>query len=157
MDYEASLNQALDLLADGEDRKALALLEAGVKDVKKNLTGGDEDLGRHYYWGRFLTAMEEYEQALLKFEKALRIDPDHEGSLWETASILIHDLDKPDLAKALLKDKLIPLHPDNELYVETLKEAEFLLRVKASPPVDPREKEEDDEGADLEGGKDGAR
>ena len=100
MDYEASLNQALDLLADGEDRKALSILESGVKHVKGHLAGSDEDLERFYYWGRFLTAMEEYEQALLKFEKALHIDPEHEGSLWETASILIHDLDKPDLAKA---------------------------------------------------------
>lgn len=153
MDYEASLNQALDLLADEEERKAHALLEAGIKHVKASLNGGDEDLGRYYYWGRFLTAMEEYEQAMLKFEKALRLDPDHEGSLWETASILIHDLDKPDLAKTLLKDKLIPLHPDNPLYIETLKEAEFLLRVKAKPPVDPLEKDgEGDAGEDGTGG-----
>ena len=62
MDYEASLNQALDLLADGEDRKALGILQDGVKHVKAHLAGSDGDLERYYYWGRFLTAMEEYEQ-----------------------------------------------------------------------------------------------
>lgn len=144
MDYESALNQALDLLADGEDRKARAILEGGIRDLKTRLAGTDADLDRYYYWGRFLTALEEYEQALLKFEKALKIKPDHEGSLWETASILLHDMDRPELAKALLAGTLLPLVPDNPLYAETLKEAEFLIRVRTSPP-DPG----DDVGADL--------
>jgi tetratricopeptide (TPR) repeat protein len=161
MDYEASLNQALDHLADDEERKARVLLEAGIKHVKAHLTGGDDDLERHYYWGRFLTALEEYEQALLKFEKALRIDPEHEGSLWETASILLHDLDKPELAQTLLKEKLVPLHPENTLYAETLREAEFLVRVMKRPPKDPRGKEGGDDadlaGEDEEGGDGNSR
>lgn len=139
MDYEASLNQALDLLADGEEKKAKSLLEGGIKHVKANLTGDAADLDRYYYWGRFLTAMEESEQALLKFEKALGYEPAHEGSLWETASILLHDLDRPELAKTVLKEKLIPLAPGNTLYTETLKEAEFLMRVRTSPPEPPPE------------------
>jgi tetratricopeptide (TPR) repeat protein len=143
MDYEIALNQALDLLADGEERKARGILEAGIKHVKAGLAGSDADLDRYYYWGRFLTAMEEYEQALLKFEKALKFDPGHEGSLWETASILLHDMDRPELAKALLAGKLLPLVPDNPLYVETLKEAEFLIRVRTSPP-DPGANDEPD-------------
>jgi tetratricopeptide (TPR) repeat protein len=141
MDYEASLNQALDLLADGEDRKARQLLQGGVTHVKANLTDSEADLERFYYWGRFLTAMEEYEQALLKFEKALRIDPAHEGSLWETASILLHDMDRPELAKALLAEKLLPLQPANPLYEEALREAEFLLRIRTQPPEAPEEKD----------------
>jgi tetratricopeptide (TPR) repeat protein len=153
MDYESALNQALDLLADGEDRKARAILEGGIKDVKARLAGSDADLDRYYYWGRFLTAMEEYEQALLKFEKALKIDPSHEGSLWETASIQLHDMDRPELAKALLKDKLLPLAPGNPLYVETLKEAEFLIRVRTSPP-DPGDDAEDDPAPDGSAGTD---
>lgn len=142
MDYEASLNQALDLLADGEDHKARRILQGGIDDVKKNLADSDADLPRYYYWGRFLTAMEEYEQALLKFEKALRIDPDHEGSLWETASIFLHDLDRPDTAKTLLADKLVKRFPANPTYVEALREAEFLLRIRNSPP--PPEAPEDE-------------
>ena len=139
MDYEASLNQALDLLADGEDKKAETLLLGGVRHVKANLTGSESDLERYYYWGRFLTAMEEYEQALLKFEQALGYDPAHEGSLWETASILLHDMDRPELAKALLAEKLIPLCPGNILYTEALHEAEFLMRVRSSPPEPPKD------------------
>jgi tetratricopeptide (TPR) repeat protein len=144
MDHESALNPARDLLADGEDRKARVILEGGIRDLKTRLAGTDADLEPYYYWGRFLTAMEEYEQALLKFEKALKINPDHEGSLWETASILLHDMDSPELAKALLAERLLPLVPDNPLYVETLKEAQFLIRVRTSPP-DPG----DGDGADF--------
>ena len=152
MDYEAVLNQALDLLADGEERKAGRILQGCIDDVKKSLTGTDSDLIRFYYWGRCLTAMEEVEQALLKFEKALRIDPDHEGSLWETASIFLHDLERPESAKPILADRLLKLHPDNALYQETLRAAEFTLRLRKSPP--PLSKEEADSD---EIGTDGAR
>ena len=147
MDYEASLNKALDLLADGEDAKAHRILQAGIDHVKTRLAGKapaetpplrEEYL--HYYWGRFLTAMEEPEQALLKFEKALKINPGQEGSLWETASLLLHELDKPELAKRLLSEKLLVLFPANPLYREALAESEFLLRVRQAPP-DPGEAE----------------
>jgi tetratricopeptide (TPR) repeat protein len=147
MDYEASLNQALDLLVDGEDKKAHRILQGGIDDVKSHLSGADDDLNRYYYWGRFLTAMEEFEQALLKFEKALKIDPDHEGSLWETASIFLHDLDSPESAKSLLSEKLVKRFPENPLYSEALHEAEFLLRVRSSPPPDAGDAEENPEAA----------
>jgi tetratricopeptide (TPR) repeat protein len=134
MDYEATLNQALDLLADGEDRKAERLLQGIIDHLKPRLTGSDADLEQYYFWGRALTAMDEPEQALLKFEKALAIDPSHEPSLWETASIFLHDLDRPESAVALLKEKLLPASPGNAMYAESLKAAEFALRLKKSPP-----------------------
>lgn len=147
MDHEAVLNQALDLLADGEDRKALRLLQDGIADLKRGPDPAGE-LHRYYYWGRFLTAMEEYEQALLKFEKALHIDPDHEGSLWETASIFLHDLDRPEIARELLSLKLLRLFPAHPTYVEALHEADFLLRVRNAPPRAPGEAEDAPEGSD---------
>jgi tetratricopeptide (TPR) repeat protein len=134
MDYETTLNQALDAIVDGEDRKAQRLLQGIIDHLKAHLTGTDEDLTRYYYWGRCQTAMEEYEQALLKFEKALGIDPDHEGSLWETASIFLHDLDLPESAKNILSEKLVKRFPGNTTYSEALHEAEFLLRIRKSPP-----------------------
>lgn len=136
MDYETALNQALDLLADGEDRKAERLLQSIIDHVKTRLTRSDADLDLHYYWGRALTAMEEPEQALLRFEKALEIDAGHEPSLWETASIFLHDLERPESAAALLKEKLLPMSPDNALYQESLRAAEFAVRLKKNPPAE---------------------
>ncbi len=134
MDYEASLNQALDLLADGEDRKAERALQAIINEIKAHLTGNDADMNRYYYWGRCLTAMDEVEQALLKFEKVLGMDATHEGALWETASIFFHDLDRPESAQPILKEKLLVLYPDNELYQESLRAVEFALRLRKRPP-----------------------
>jgi tetratricopeptide (TPR) repeat protein len=134
MDYETTLNQALDLLADGQDRKAERLLQGIIDHIKARLTGSDADLEPYYFWGRALTAMDEPEQALLKFEKALAIDPSHEPSLWETASIFLHDLERPESAVVLLKEKLLPANPGNAMYAESLKAAEFALRLKKSPP-----------------------
>jgi tetratricopeptide (TPR) repeat protein len=134
MDYEITLNQALDLLADGEQRRADRLLQSIIDHAKARLTGSDEDRDRHYYWGRALTAMEEPEQALLRFERALQIDPSHELSLWETASIFLHELDRPESARLLLAEKLIPASPDNALYRESLQAAEFNLRLRKDPP-----------------------
>jgi tetratricopeptide (TPR) repeat protein len=134
MDYEIALNQALDLLADGEQRRADRLLQGIIDHAKARLTGSPEDLERHYFWGRALTAMEEPEQALLRFERALQIDPAHELSLWETASIFLHELDKPESARAILAEKLLPASPDNALYRESLRAAEFALRLRKEPP-----------------------
>ena len=135
MDYEATLNGALDLLADGEDKKAGKVLQSCIDDIKKNLTHSELDLDRYYYWGRCLTAMEEVEQALLKFEKALKIDPDHEGSLWETASIFFHDMNRPENAEPILAERLLKIAPENELYIESLQAVRFALKLRKSPPA----------------------
>lgn len=134
MDYEATLNQALDLLADGDQRKADRLLQGIIDHAKARLSGGPDDLERHYFWGRALTSLEEPEQALLRFERALQIDPAHEPSLWETASIFLHELDRPETARAILADKLLPASPDNALYRESLIAAEFALKLRKNPP-----------------------
>lgn len=134
MDYEITLNQALDLLADGEQRRADRLLQGIIDHAKARLSGSPEDLERHYYWARALTALEEPEQALLRFERALQIDPAHEASLWEMASIFLHELDRPESARAILAEKLLPMAPDNVLYRESLQAAEFALRLRRDPP-----------------------
>lgn len=140
MEYETTLNQALDLLADGEEKKAGKILQSCIDDIKKNLKHTDDDLMRYYYWGRCLTAMEEVEQALLKFEKVLKIDPDHEASLWETASIFFHDMDRPENAEPILAERLLKIDPENELYIESLQAVRFALKLRKSPP--PMDKEE---------------
>lgn len=134
MDYESTLNQALDLVADGEQRRADRLLQGIIDHAKARLAGTADDVDRHYYWGRALTAMDEPEQALLRFERALQLDPGHEPSLWETASIFLHELDRPESARAILAEKLLPLSPSNALYQESLRAAEFALRLRKEPP-----------------------
>lgn len=134
MNYETVLNQALDLIADGDEEKPEAMLQGIIDHIKASLDGTQGDVGRYYYWGRALTAMEEPEQALLKFEKALGLEPEHEPSLWETASIFLHDLEKPETAKLLLAEKLIPMNPKNALYQESLRAAEFAVRLQKDPP-----------------------
>ncbi len=145
MDYETILNQALDLLADNEKRKAEKLLQSCIDDVKKNLIGMNSNLDceRYYYWGRCLTAMDEVEQALLKFEKVLQLDPDHEESLWEMASIFLHDMDRPESAKPILTERLLKLAPNNEFYKEALREVEFNLKLRKAPPPLSKEEAED--------------
>lgn len=98
MDYETVLNQALDLIADGDEEKPEGMLQGIIDDAKARMDGTLADIHRFYFWGRALTAMDEPEQALLKFEKALNLDPEHEPSLWETASIFLHELEKPETA-----------------------------------------------------------
>jgi tetratricopeptide (TPR) repeat protein len=134
MDYETALNQALDSLADGDERKSERLLQSMIDHVKARLDGTEEDINRYYYWGRALTAMEEPEQALLKFEKVLSLNTAHEGSLWETASIFLHELERPESARQLLAERLLPMDPKNALYQESLQAAEFALKLKKNPP-----------------------
>ena len=134
MDYESTLNHALDLIADGDQRRADRLLQGIIDHAKARLAGTPEDVDRYYYWGRALTAMDEPEQALLRFERALQIDAAHEPSLWETASIFLHELDRPESARALLAEKLLPMSPGNALYRESLHVAEFNLRLRKEPP-----------------------
>lgn len=136
MDYESTLIQALDLIADGEDRKADRLLQSIIDHAKTRMAGTSDDLDRYFYWGRALVAMEEPEQALLRFEKVLMLESDHEGALWETASVFLHELERPESARALLADKLLPMSPDNALYRESLQAAEFALRLRKDPPND---------------------
>jgi tetratricopeptide (TPR) repeat protein len=149
MDYEAQLNQALDLLADSDEGGATRILQKCIDHIKSRLSGTAEDLPRYYYWGRCLTAMEEFEQALLKFEKALRLDPGHEASLWEAASILLHDLDRPENAKTLIAERLLHLRPSHPPYEDALRTAEFTLRIRSALP---KEREEDFTASDSETG-----
>ena len=75
--------------------KPKRMLQGIIDHVKARLDGTEADVGPPLLLGPRLTAMDEPEQALLKFEKVLGIDPEHEPALWETASIFLHDLERP--------------------------------------------------------------
>jgi tetratricopeptide (TPR) repeat protein len=142
MDYESVLSDAIDALADEENKKAERFLNELIENAKHGMDGTEKDAVRYFAWGRALRLLEEPEQALLRLEQVFGLRPDHEGALWETASILLHDLEKAELAAEILEKRLLPLRPGDDLYQEALDIARFRLRLSKSPPEAP--KDEDD-------------
>ncbi len=141
-DIEELLNKALDFMADFRDDEGEEEITALIKQLKSGMDATVGDADRYYYWGRGLSLLEEPEQALLRFEKALQIKPDHEGALWETVTLLLYELERPEGAKAVLEETLLPLHPGYELYEEALAAAETLIRLQK---VKPQAKKDADE------------
>ena len=142
---EELLNAAMDLMADFRDDEAEELLEKLIARLKSGINATATDADRYYYWGRALTLLEEQEQALLRFENALQIQPEHEGSLWETATLLLYELERPEAAKVILEQKLLVLQPGYPLYEEALKASETLIRLKAKKPPAQESTDEDAE------------
>lgn len=134
-DPEQILSDAIDLIADLREKEAGEMLKAFTAALKASMNGSGADADRYYYWGRALGLQEEWEQALLRFESALHIRPDHEGALRETAVILLDELDKPESAKAILEERLLKLQPGHPEYTEALASAEALIRRRDGRPL----------------------
>ncbi len=150
MEYEETLKKAYDLMADFQDAEAYEILETCVADIKKTLGGTQQDADRYYYWGLCLSAMDEPEQALLKFESAIGLNPEHESALWEVTSTLLYELDKPESAKVILEERLLKLFPKNEKYQEALRLAKLALHERGMPREIPPITEADlPEGEDI--------
>jgi tetratricopeptide (TPR) repeat protein len=139
MDYELVLSDAIDALADEENKKAERVLNELIDHAKNGLDGTERDAMRYFAWGRALRLLEEPEQALLRLEQVFGLKPDHEGALWETASILLHDLEKAELASEILEKRLLPIRPGDDLYQEALDIARFRMRLSKSPPEAPKD------------------
>jgi tetratricopeptide (TPR) repeat protein len=136
-DPEQILNDAIDLLADDRQEEAETMLNAFAATLKAAMNGSEADAERYYFQGRALALLDEWEQSLLRFEQALQIKPDHEPALWETVVILMDELDKPELAKTLLEQRLLVLKPQDETYTEALASAEVLIRRRDGRPLKP--------------------
>jgi len=124
---EASLAEALDLIADGEDRRANILLDRGIQKLRL-LSVGAHRLAALRLWALTLSAQEEWEQALLKYEQILSVAPDDEDALWQSALILLRSLERPEPARALIADRLLPINRTSE-YEEALRECEVALGI----------------------------
>jgi tetratricopeptide (TPR) repeat protein len=135
VDPEKILSDAVDLIVDGRDAEAEEMLNAFTAALKGAMNGADADAQRYYWWGKALTLQEEWEQALLRFERAIELDPDHQGALWETATILMDALDKPESARTILKERLLKLDPGNADYAEALASADTLIRRGDGKPL----------------------
>ena len=157
-DPERILGDAIDLIADAREAEAEDMLNAFILTLKASMNGTEADAERYYYWGRALALQEEWEQALLRHESALQLKPNHEGALWETVGILMDELEKPESAKSVLEQRLLPLKPKDEAYLEALASADALIRRRDGRPLKPwKEGEVGEEGdAPLEGASDDA-
>ena len=91
--------------------------------MKSSSLGKDE----YYYWGMCLSIMEEYEQALLKFEQVLKFDNQHENSLWQIVSILFYDQQSAVMAKSILESRLLKINPNHPTYLEALTDIKSYL------------------------------
>jgi tetratricopeptide (TPR) repeat protein len=163
-DPEQILSDAIDLIVDDRQGEAENLLAAFTTALRQAMNGTEADAHRYYLWGRALELQDEWEQALLRFESALNLLPDHEPSLWETAMVLMDELDKPELAKTVITERLLKLKPDHPEYVEALASAEALIRRRDDRPLKPwkegdvgLEGEDEIAGGEDEGSKDGGR
>jgi tetratricopeptide (TPR) repeat protein len=136
-DPEQILSDAIDLIVDERQGEAENLLAAFTTTLRQAMNGTEADAQRYYLWGRALELQDEWEQALLRFESALNLLPDHEPSLWETAMILMDELDKPELAKTVITERLLKLKPGHPEYVEALASAEALIRRRDDRPLKP--------------------
>jgi tetratricopeptide (TPR) repeat protein len=136
-DPEKILGDAIDLIVDLRQEEAEELINAFTAALKAAMNGSDADAERYYWWGRALSLLDEWEQALLRFEGAIQINPDYEAALWETAVILMDELDKPESAKAILEERLLKLKPGHPDYVEALASAEVLIRRRDGRPLKP--------------------
>ena len=148
-DIEELLNNAMDLMADFRDDEAEEELNALIKKLKSEMNATSADADRYYFWGRALSLLEEPEQALLRFEKSLQLVPEHEGALWETVTLLLYELERPEGAKSILEAQLIPLRPGYALYDEALSNADTFIRLKSSKPAAKGGKEDEDLDSEL--------
>ncbi len=125
---EADISTAIDFCADGQDRRAVVLLEKCHQKLRFLSIGAHrvEALG---LWALSLGVMEEWEQALLKYEQILSIEPENEDALWQSAQILLRQLEKPESARILLSERLLPLNRTPE-YADALREAEAALGIE---------------------------
>lgn len=131
MDYESQLNRAFDLVADDRQNDAEELVEECIDHIKNHLDHGPGDAHRYFYWGLALLAIDEPEQALLRFEKALEIEPDNREFLWQTVSILLYDFQNASAANSILEKRLLPLEPDNEKYRDACNASRMMLKGEA--------------------------
>jgi len=149
-DPEQILSDAIDLIVDERMEEAEALLATFTGALRSAMNGTDADALRYYWWGKALSLQDEWEQALLRFESALNLNPDHEPSLWETAVILMDELEKPESAKTVIQERLLKLKPGHPEYVEALASAEALIRRRDGRPLRPWKEGEVPEGEDRE-------
>ncbi len=124
---EEDLGTAIELCADGEDRRATVLLERANQKLRLLSVGAHRQQALRL-WAMSLTVLEEWEQALLRYEQILSIDASDEDALWQSVQILLRNLEKPESARILLNERLLPISRLPE-YVDALRECEAAMGI----------------------------
>ncbi|HNY29962.1 MAG TPA: hypothetical protein PKO15_03660 [Fibrobacteria bacterium] len=127
---ENDIASAIDLIADGEDRRANILLDRSIQKLRLLSVGASRKEALRL-WAICLSVQEEWEQSLLKYEQVLSIDPSDEDALWQTAQILLRNLENPEAARKVLEQRLLPINRTDD-YLDTLRECEAALGI---PPA----------------------
>ncbi|MBK8804899.1 MAG: hypothetical protein IPN71_23090 [Fibrobacteres bacterium] len=127
---ETDIAGAMDFIADGEERRANIVLDRCIQKLRLLSVGASRKEALRL-WAICLCIQEEWEQSLLKYEQVLSIDPSDEDALWQSAQILLRSLEKPEAARRVLEDRLLPLNRTDE-YLDTLRECEAALGI---PPA----------------------
>lgn len=127
---ETDIANAMDFIADGEERRANILLDRCIQKLRLLSVGASRKEALRL-WAICLCIQEEWEQSLLKYEQVLSIDPSDEDALWQSAQILLRSLEKPEAARRVLEDRLLPINRTDE-YLDTLRECEAALGI---PPA----------------------
>ncbi len=126
-EFKNEIEQALNLFADHGKENCYQKLQQTIEKIKE--IPADQHSGELLYeWGLCFYIMEEYQQALLYFEKSLRYDPSHESALLHIVSTLFYDLDKPKIAKQILDTKVIPQIKDLSPFKELIEDFDIYLK-----------------------------
>jgi tetratricopeptide (TPR) repeat protein len=124
---EELLNQAMDLWADGDERRCGVLVDKVVQKLRLLVAGADR-IQALRLWAVALSIQEEWEQVLLKYEQILSIHPDDEDALWQSVQVLLRSMERPEQARRLLVERLLPLNRADE-YEDALRECEAAMGV----------------------------
>lgn len=125
---EADLCNAIDLIADGEDRRAAVTLDKCNARLRL-LVAGEHRREALRLWAQSHAIAEEWDMALLKYEQILSIDAADEDALWQTVQIFLRPKENPEAARRLLRERLLPLHSTPE-YEDALREAEASMGIE---------------------------
>lgn len=127
---ETDIANAMDSIADGEERRANILLDRCIQKLRLLSVGASRKEALRL-WAICLCIQEEWEQSLLKYEQVLSIDASDEDALWQSVQILLRNLEKPEAARKVLEERLLPINRTDE-YLDTLRECEAALGI---PPA----------------------
>lgn len=125
---EADLCNAIDAIADDQERRAHVILDKCNSRLRL-LAVGPHRREALRLWAQSHAIAEDWDLALLKYEQVLSIDGADEDALWQTVQILLRPKENPEAARTLLSEKLLPLHSTPE-YEDALREAEAALGIE---------------------------
>ena len=113
---EGDICAAMELYADGSEKAAARAFESLEARLSVACSEAPSDTALLGLLAQVLQLQEEYQQAVLRYEQILKLEPENQDVLFEVVTILLENLESPAPALAILEDRLIPLDPENREY-----------------------------------------